>query len=274
MKKTIRCYLLANFVLLLGLATPILAQSRDHLTPKEVELVQDAQVLDQRIEVFIKAIERRLMVMNGTESANAKQLKKESELWGELPKGTRAELLGDIGRILDEAITNIDDSSTRDEKNPLVASSRLGAEATQLRNQLLPLREQAKSEEELASLEHLLEDGQSIIDATTKLPPASAEQKGKKKTSQSGKTTERWSPVPQSFRGGRCPRLKLKQSRQVVPDVEPAATPAPAISSRLATARSNPRGFAIQCRCQSRFVTVLTAGFGTRQFCRGTTGSK
>ena len=35
------------------------AQSRDHLTPQEVELVQESQVLDQRTEVFIKAIERQ-----------------------------------------------------------------------------------------------------------------------------------------------------------------------------------------------------------------------
>ena len=61
------------------------------------------------------------------------------------------------------------------------AVRRLAAEATQLRDHLSPLREQAKSEEELASLEHLLENGQSIIDATSKLPPPTPEQKGKKK---------------------------------------------------------------------------------------------
>ena len=183
MKKTIRCSLLGFLVLFLALATSTRAQSRDHLTPKEVELVQDTQLLDKRIEVFIRAIERRLMVMNGTETSNAKQLKKEAELWGDLPKGTRADLLSDIARILDEAITNIDDVSNHDEKNPLLAKAvrRLAAEATQLRDQLSPLREQAKSEDELASLEHLLENGQSIIDATAKLPPASADTKGKKK---------------------------------------------------------------------------------------------
>ena len=183
MKKTIRTYLLAFFVLFVALATSALAQSRDHLTPREVELVQDTQLLDKRIEVFIRAIERRLMVMNGSEASNAKQLKKEAELWGDLPKGTRADLLRDIARILDEAITNIDDVSNHDEKNPLLAKAvrRLAAEATQLRDQLSPLREQAKSEDELASLEHLLENGQSIIDATAKLPPPTADAKGKKK---------------------------------------------------------------------------------------------
>ena len=183
MKKPIFYFLLSSFVSLAALVTPAVAQTRDHLTPKEVELVQDTQLLDKRIEVFIRAIERRLMVMNGTEAANAKQLKKEAEFWGDLPKGTRADLLGDIAGILDEAITNIDDVSGHDDKNPLLAKSvrRLAAEATQLRDQLLPLREQAKSEEELASLEHLLENGQSIIDATSKLAPTLPDVKGKKK---------------------------------------------------------------------------------------------
>lgn len=181
--KTIYHYLLASLVLSAAVATPTVAQSRDHLTPKEVELVQDTQLLDKRIEVFVRAIERRLLVMNGTEASNDKQLKKEAEIWGDLPKGTRADLLSDIDRILEEAITNIDDASTHDAKNPLVAKAvrRLAAEATQLREQLSPLREKAKSGEELASLERLLENGQTIIEATSKLPPPTAEPKGKKK---------------------------------------------------------------------------------------------
>src|SRR6185503_8511504 len=79
-------------------ATP----QRDHLTPQEVDLVKEAQILDKRIDVFIRAAERRLMVINGSgnAAANTKQLKKESERWGELPTGSRAELVLDIARIL------------------------------------------------------------------------------------------------------------------------------------------------------------------------------
>src|SRR5215813_864283 len=95
-------------------------QQRDHLTPQEVDLVKEAQILDKRIEVFIKAAERRVMVINGTSAANAKQLKKDAERWGELPAGSRFELVGDIAGIFDEAITNIDDVNTRDERNPLI----------------------------------------------------------------------------------------------------------------------------------------------------------
>jgi hypothetical protein len=183
MNKPIAFCLLAFLLLFMPPVRSTRAQSRDHLTPKEVELVQDTQVLDKRIEVFIRAIQRRLLVMNGVSASDAKQLKKEDEFWGDLPKGTRADLLSDIDRILDEAITNIDDASTHDEKNPLVGKAvrRLAAEAGQLREQLSPLREQAKSEEELASLEHLLQNGQTIIEATVKLPPETVDPKSKKK---------------------------------------------------------------------------------------------
>jgi len=149
------------------------AQSRDHLTPQEVDLVKEAQVLDKRIDVFIKAAERRVMAINGSAAANAKQLKKDSERWGELPTGSRAELVSDIARILDEAITNIDDVSTRDERNPLIPKSlrKLAQSVTTIMAQLKPLSAEAKSDAEVASFEALNEDAQSILEAANKLPP-------------------------------------------------------------------------------------------------------
>src|SRR4030095_17089654 len=96
------------------------AQARSHLTPQEIELVKEAQMLDKRIDVFVHASERRLIALNGSSAANAKQLKKDSEKWGELPVGSRADLVGDLARILDEAITNIDAVSSRDARNPLL----------------------------------------------------------------------------------------------------------------------------------------------------------
>jgi hypothetical protein len=157
-------------------------QSRDHLTPQEVDLVKEAQILDKRIDVFVKAAERRLLALNGVDATSAKQLKKDSERWGELPTGTRAELLGDIAKILDEAITNIDDVSSRDERNPLIpkALRRLATEAMRIEDQLKPLQAQAKGEAEVASLEQLLENAQSIVAAANKLPPQAEKPAGKK----------------------------------------------------------------------------------------------
>src|SRR5438874_10740190 len=93
---------------------------RDHLTPAEVELVRDAQALDKRTDVFIKAAERRLLLITDPQAAQSKQVQKDKELWGELPKGTRAELYSDLAGILDEAITNIDDVATLNEHSLLL----------------------------------------------------------------------------------------------------------------------------------------------------------
>jgi hypothetical protein len=151
------------------------AQTRDHLTPQEVDLIKEAQLLDKRIDVFIKAADRRVLVLNGgaTAAANTKQLKKDAERWGELPTGSRAELVSDIAHIFDEAITNIDDVSSRDERNPLIGKSlrKLAQSVNTIMEQLKPLRVEAKSDAEIASFEMLHEDAQSILEAATKLPP-------------------------------------------------------------------------------------------------------
>lgn len=162
--------------LLLALIVPLQAspvQKRDHLTPQEVDLIKEAQILDKRIDVFIKAAERRLMVINGTAATNAKQLKKDAERWGELPTGSRFELVGDIARIYDEAITNIDNVSEHDERNPLIPKSlrKLAQSVTSTMDQIKPLRSEAKSEADIASLELLNEDAQSILQAANRLPP-------------------------------------------------------------------------------------------------------
>jgi hypothetical protein len=163
-------------------AFPARAQSRDHLTPQEVLLIQDAQILDKRIEVFIKAAERRMQVLTGVQTIDAKQQKKDSELWGELPTGSHAELIDDIAKILEEAITNIDDVGMHDEKSPLLpkAVRKLAAAATQITNQLTPIKEQSKSAAELSAIEQALENCKEILDAANKLPPPS-EPKAKEK---------------------------------------------------------------------------------------------
>jgi len=158
-------------------------QAREHLTPQEIDLVKDTQILDKRIGVFIKAADRRVLALNGTDASSAKQLKKDSESWGELPSGTRAELIGDIARIFDEAITNIDDVSARDQNNPLIpkAVRNLAAAASRIVEQLRPAEARAKDDAELSSFEQLTENAESIVQAAGKLPPP-VEKKGKSKT--------------------------------------------------------------------------------------------
>ena len=180
---TTRIVLAFCLVLLIGptFLSSAAVQKRDHLTAQEVDLVKEAQALDKRIEVFIKAAERRMMVLNNSSAANAKQLKKDAERWGELPSGSRADLVADIAHILDEAITNIDDVSGRDERNPLIPKSlrKLAQSVNTIMTQLKPLSDQAKSDAEVASFALLDEDAQSILEAASKLP-AEVEKKKKK----------------------------------------------------------------------------------------------
>lgn len=181
--------------LLLGLAAAVVTavalppraqsfQARDHLNAEEADLVKDAQVLDQRIEVFVRAADRRLLVLTG--AVDSTHRLKDSEKWGERPTGTRADLLGDIAKILDEAIANIDDVSSRDEKNPLIpkALRKLAAAVTRIFDQLRPMEVQVRGDAEIARFEQLRENGESILEAAKKLPPP-IEKKGKSKKEKS-----------------------------------------------------------------------------------------
>ena len=159
------------------------AQRRDHLTELEVDQVKEAQVLDKRIEVFVKAVERRMRVITGSTTDTAKQQKKDTELYGDLPTGTRTELVGDIAKILDEAVTNIDDVSAHDEKNPLIPKALriLAKEVTHVVEQLRPLQAQAKDDAEIASFEYLIQNAEPILEAANRLPPPLTEKELKER---------------------------------------------------------------------------------------------
>src|SRR5262245_52785928 len=92
-------------------------EKRDHLTDQEADLVRDYQEIDKRTDVFIKAAERRLLVLA---DPNATQKKKEEEVWGPLPQGTKLELLQDYKHILEEAEEKLDDWNSRGGKDKLL----------------------------------------------------------------------------------------------------------------------------------------------------------
>ena len=133
---------------------------RDHLTPQEADMVRDAQELDKRTAVFIKAAERRLLALSDPNTV--KQSKDEIEKWGEL-KGTRADFVYDLSKILDEAITNIDDVSSRDERNPLIPKSirKLAEASTRILAQLAPLRDKVEAGKERTWLEQAVDNANS-----------------------------------------------------------------------------------------------------------------
>src|ERR1041385_4946263 len=141
------------------------AQQREHLTPEEIELVRDNQELDKRTDVFIHAAERRLLAVTNPEEA-AKQQSKEKEKWGEV-KGTRAELLYDISKILEEAVTNVDDAAQHNPESTLLRKSlyKLSEAAGRIAPQLARLREGTQEESEADQLDRAIETAQEILDA-------------------------------------------------------------------------------------------------------------
>lgn len=175
--------LVLTAVVSLSIAAIVAGQPRDHLTDKETDLIRFHQQLDKRIDVFIKAMDRRFAIINGIQQAKTKKIDKEEPDWGDLPKGSRAQLLGDIASILDEAITNIDDVSRRDEKSPLISRAlrKLTAAANGYAAQLTALQSQTQDADELAAIERALDNAGQIIEVGSKVPPPSTDKKKKDK---------------------------------------------------------------------------------------------
>ena len=145
------------------------AQKRDSLTETEADLIREAQEIDLRMVVFVKAIDRRFMLV---ENPNATQTDKEAEKFGELPKGTKAQFLHDIERLLDESINNIDETATRDLKNKLLPKAmKTMVEGCQ---RFIPkfnlLSEKATERTEKQSISNSTEFCNEIIEAQSKVP--------------------------------------------------------------------------------------------------------
>lgn len=150
------------------------AQRRDNLTAAEIELVRDAQQVDLRMRIFVKAIDRRLLVLKNGASPS-KQIEKDSDRWGELPTGTRAQLLIDIEKLLEESISKVDDAASRDMKNPLlpVAVNFLAEGANRFVPELKSQLDRAADEKEKGAILGALEYCRQIIEASVKVPKLS-----------------------------------------------------------------------------------------------------
>ncbi|HZH31553.1 MAG TPA: hypothetical protein VEY11_12390 [Pyrinomonadaceae bacterium] len=157
-------------------------QRREHLTEQETDLVRDTQELDRRVALFAKIAERRVAAVTGAAAAQPPSAK-DLEKWGELPKGTRAQLFGDLARILDEAINNIDDVAARSPNSSLVpkAVRRLAETSARILPQLASLRTDAAAENEREALEQVIDNLEQVLDAAKKLPADTSEKKGEKK---------------------------------------------------------------------------------------------
>jgi hypothetical protein len=141
-------------------------EKRDHLTEQEVDLIREYQEIDKRTEVFIKAAERRLLLLA---DPNATQKKKEEEIWGPLPKGTKLELLQDYKQILEEAEEKLDDWNNRGGNDKLLpkALSKFKEAATRHIAQLRAMAPQLTDKREQRALAEAIAEAEVVTKAST-----------------------------------------------------------------------------------------------------------
>lgn len=101
----------AAAVVIFASVLPAAAQRRDFVTEQEAELIRKYQSIDERIDILVKMIDRRL-VAAGISDVKWRA-KKDSDEWGPEPTGTRLELLSDIRRLFQKAVDDIDDVASR-----------------------------------------------------------------------------------------------------------------------------------------------------------------
>ena len=144
---------------------PANAQQRDHLTEKEVDWVREVQMIDKRIEVFVKAADRRLIVLVNPDT---RQTKKEEEKWGPLPTGTKTELLQDYKRILEEAEEKLDDANDRKDALVPKALSKFKDAARKQLEQLRSLEAKMTEPRELKALSEAIEEAETVTKGEVK----------------------------------------------------------------------------------------------------------
>ena len=175
----------------LASASTAAAQRRDYMSEAEIEIIRDAQDIDTRIEVLTRMIDRRFAVL-GIEVGGWKQAKKESDAWGEMPKGTRLELFSDIKKLLQKAIDDIDNLAAHPDAAPIrdkeeknskeakkdpqrfgLAVRNLGLAAGRYLTPLKSAFDKSTDEKEKGVLLDSIDFCDQIIDAVGKLPPES-----------------------------------------------------------------------------------------------------
>ena len=111
LKYPLLAFVAASFVLYASTVATS-AQRRDFVNDQEADLIREYQEIDRRIELLMMFIDRRLAAAGI--AGNQWKQPKNSELWGEDPKGTRVDLLYDTKRILQKAVDDIDDIASRE----------------------------------------------------------------------------------------------------------------------------------------------------------------
>jgi len=175
-------------LLILALAFTAFGQRRDYLSDSEIELVRDAQEIDQRVTVLTMAIDRRLTALD---LASVDKSKKYGEKWGDAPTGSRLELLTDVKSLLQKAIDDIDDASSHESENAENKVSGtlfpkavhvLADAAERYRPAFRSALDSAKDEKEKGIILASIDFCDQIIEASAKLPKETAKPDKKKRS--------------------------------------------------------------------------------------------
>ena len=148
------------------------AQKRDYMTDQESDVVREAQEIDQRIIVLTKMIDRRFLVLSNAAN-DSKQIQKENEILGELPKSSRVELLTDINRLLQKAIDDVDtvaEHNRMDSKLFPKAMRKLSESSQKYLPQLQTAFDKSADEKERGVIFRSIEYCHQIIEASAKVP--------------------------------------------------------------------------------------------------------
>jgi hypothetical protein len=98
----------------------------DYLNEEEDDHVREAQSPDDRIKVFMKIADRRLLVLTGgatpapEDKKAQKKAEEEAREWGPLPTAGRTELFKHYSRAIEEAIAKLEDAYERNPKSTAI----------------------------------------------------------------------------------------------------------------------------------------------------------
>jgi len=178
----------------LSISPSQVSAQRDYFTLEEIELIREAQEIDKRIEILTQVIDRRFAILK-IDVGGAKIAAKDAEKWGEIPAGTRLQLLLDIKRILQKAIDDIDSLAERPDSAILPdpekkdakgyaelfpkAVRTLAAAATRYRPALKIELDKPNDNAEKGSVLDAIESCDQIIAAVAKLPAEVSKKKGR-----------------------------------------------------------------------------------------------
>ena len=141
----------------------------DYLTEEEDDHVRQAQAPDERVKVFMKIADRRLLAITApavapsVDKKDQKKIEEEVREWGALPKLTRAELLQHYARAIAECMNKLEDAYERNPKSSALAKAlaHLRDSTDKHLQTLRSLAPELKDENETSALRQAVEEAET-----------------------------------------------------------------------------------------------------------------